>query len=132
MSRAICLRLSVAARVARACRAGFARTGHRGFAPGPAHSRRRRIVRGRPNQGSVGLADDGERRRPHAKVHSATGNEEAVAQSRPYQLPYLPTIPRQIASRSRAKGSLPTLAFFAAAVITITSFSSGSTKIDCP
>ena len=46
-----------------------------------------------------------------------------------YQLPYLPTIPRQSASRSRAKDSLPTLAFLAAAVITITSLSWGSTKM---
>jgi hypothetical protein len=49
-----------------------------------------------------------------------------------YQLPYLPTNPRQTALRSAAKGSSPTLAFFAAAVITITSLSSGSTKIDWP
>jgi hypothetical protein len=46
-----------------------------------------------------------------------------------YQLPYLAMIPRQSALRSAANGSFPTLAFLAAAVITITSLSSGSTKI---
>ena len=40
-----------------------------------------------------------------------------------YQLPYLLITPRQTALRSRAKGSLPTLAFRAAAVTTITSLS---------
>ncbi len=49
-----------------------------------------------------------------------------------YQLPYLPMSPRHSASRSRAKVSLPTLAFLAAAVTTITSLRPGSTKIDCP
>jgi hypothetical protein len=47
-----------------------------------------------------------------------------------HQLPYLPTIPRQTASRSGPRDSLPTLAFLATAVTTITSLSSGSTKID--
>jgi hypothetical protein len=49
-----------------------------------------------------------------------------------HQLPYLPTIACQTALRSLAKGSLPTLAFFATAVTTMTSLSSGSTKIDWP
>ena len=57
---------------------------------------------------------------------------ELKAARQSYQLPYFATMPRHSAPRSRAKDSLPTLAFFAAAVITITSFSSGSTKIDWP
>jgi hypothetical protein len=49
-----------------------------------------------------------------------------------YQLPNARTSPRQTASRSLASESLATLAFLAAAVMTMTSLSSGSTKIDWP
>jgi hypothetical protein len=49
-----------------------------------------------------------------------------------YHLPYRATRPRHSASRSRAKLSLPRPADLAAAVITRTSFNSGSTKTDWP
>jgi hypothetical protein len=71
---------AVAACFARACGAGFARAGHPGSAVGPAHPRRRRIVSGWADQGSDGVTDDDEWNTPYAQMHSAHGNEEAVAQ----------------------------------------------------
>ena len=76
-------------------------------------------------------------------MYSAIGHQEEIeaAGSRPrdergaemaYQLPYLSINPRQTALRSIANDSFPTLAFFATAVTTMTSLSSGSTKIDWP
>ena len=68
----------------------------------------------------------------------ASGFDPAVTEHRrrqrvePYQLPYLPTIPRQTAPRSKANDSLPISAFLATAVTTMTSFNSGSTKIAWP
>src|SRR5205823_8264267 len=115
--------------------AGLTRTRHRGFAAGSARPRRRRIVPAGTDQGSLGLADDDKWRAAYPEMHSAAGREaEAVslATDDRHQPPYLPTMPRQTASRSMANDSLPTLALFATAVITITSLSSGSTKTDWP
>src|SRR6266849_6922159 len=96
-----------------------------------------------PNQGGFRRPDDCSGNRPGAKMYSAIGPQEEVdaAGSPPggergaeiaYQLPYLLISPRQTALRSIANDSFPTLAFFATAVITMTSLSSGSTKIDWP
>ena len=40
---------------------------------------RRRIVSRRPDQGSFGCADDDERYRPGAQMHSAFGHQKAIA-----------------------------------------------------
>jgi hypothetical protein len=87
---------------------------------------RRGVVGGRRSCGQQQQADQADNQRSH----DSSFVQPISMPNLSYQLPYLATTPRHSASRSRASGSLPTLAFFAAAVMTITSLSSGSTKID--